>query len=200
MELIRINENKVKIMLNATDMDIYDLPSEGIDCCESTIRDAFRAVLRDVSRKCGMNFSDGRLSIQFYPSKGGGCEMFVTINQARSVQSSKKEKPMEQAHPATAVTHAEELRWNLSEAFAFDSMKWLLTICAQLKRIGYQGASAAFRDENNRCFLILESCGAFRPLITEYGTEENPKAVRLYISEHGSPICTTCAVETLGAL
>ena len=200
MELIRINENKVKIMLNATDMDIYDLPSEGIDCCESTIRDAFRAVLRDVSRKSGMNFADGRLSIQFYPSKGGGCEMFVTIHQARTEQSPKKEKCREREPHAASTVNPEEIRWDLSEAFSFESMQWLLSVSAQLRRVGFRGASAAFRDENGRCFLILDPCGAFRPLITEYGAEENPKAVRLYISEHGSPICLAGAIETLGAL
>ena len=55
MELIRISKNKIKIMLDAGDMTAYDLPTEGIDYCENTVREAFRAVLKDAGRKTGMD-------------------------------------------------------------------------------------------------------------------------------------------------
>lgn len=206
MELIRISENKIKIMLSAVDMTAYDLPTEGFDYCESTVREAFRAVLKDAGRKTGMDFSDARLSIQLYPSKSGGCEMFVTrnnevplfsgadtslskeITKADIPSSLRKERRTEEMHP----------RWDRSEAFGFESMQWLLSICKRLKKVGFSGSSAAFRDENGRCFLLIESPGTVRPLIIEYGTQESPEAVRLYISEHGSTICSRKAVETLG--
>ena len=203
MELIRISKNKIKIMLDAGDMTAYDLPTEGIDYCESTVREAFRAVLKDAGRKTGMDFSDSRLSIQLYPSRGGGCEMFVTRTGDRPEPFGDPRLGSTEAPPAPcplteAKTDEKHPRWERSEAFGFDSMRWLLTVCKRLKRIGFSGSSAAFRDENGKCFLLIEAPASVRPLIIEYGTPESPDAVRLYISEHGNTICGMRAVEILG--
>lgn len=203
MELIRISKNKIKIMLDAGDMTAYDLPTEGIDYCESAVREAFRAVLKDAGRKTGMDFSDSRLSIQLYPSRGGGCEMFVTRTGDRP-ESYCEPKLTEtnvttpQESPSDTRSEEKHPRWERSEAFGFESMTWLLSVCRRLKRIGFSGNSAAFRDENGKCFLLIESPAGIRPLIIEYGTPESPEAVRLYISEHGSTICPKTAVELLG--
>ena len=203
MELIRISKNKIKIMLDAGDMSAYDLPTEGIDYCESAVREAFRAVLKDAGRKTGMDFSDSRLSIQLYPSRGGGCEMFVTRTNDRPEplgEEKQREGDVYAAQELSADVRSNEKhpRWERSEAFGFESMTWLLTVCRRLKRIGFSGSSAAFHDESGRCFLLIEAPTSIRPLIIEYGTPESPEAVRLYISEHGSTICPRRAVELLG--
>lgn len=213
MELIRISENKIKIMLNASDMSAYDLPNEDLDYCDFAVRDAFRAILKDAGRKTGVDFSDGRLSIQLYPSKSGGCEMFVTRNpsdeeitqggKSRRISSSPERmqtigNASEKSLNERKNTEERKPSWERSEAFAFESMQWLLSVCKRLKQIGFSGKSAAFRDESGRCFLLVESPGGIRPLIIEYGTAESAEAVRLYISEHGNTLCTRRAVEILG--
>ncbi len=201
MELIRISENKIKIMLSAGDMSAYDLPTEGLDYCEEAVREAFRAVLKDAGRRSGMDFSDSRLSIQLYPSRDGGCEMFVTRTGDRSEGDGTEELGACRTAPLPQKdggTEERKPRWDRAEAFGFESMNWLLSICRRLKRIGFSGNSAAFRDENGRCFLLIEVPTPLRSLITEYGTLESAAAVRLYISEHGKPICRRHAVEILG--
>ena len=198
MELIRISENKIKIMLNASDMNAYDLPTDGIDYCENNVRDAFRAVLKDAGRKAGMDFSDGRLSIQLYPSKSGGCEMFVTRTAARS--KSEHGRVSEKESSTQCGNANEALHWERAEAFSFESLRWLLSICKRLKHIGFSGSSAAFRDDIGRYYLILDSPGQFRPQILECGNSEQAEAVRLYIGEHGNTICSRNAVELLGVL
>ena len=202
MELIRISENKIKIMLNANDMSAYDLPTEGIDYCENSVREAFRAVLKDAGKKTGLDFSDGRLSIQLYPSKAGGCEMFVTRTATGGSGRTRTESGgIHVKNPATKVKEEDGApRWERSEAFAFESMKWLLSVCKRLRRIGFTGNSAAFRDETGRCFLVIDTTATLRSQIIEYGTGESAEAVRLYISEHGSTICPRNAIEILGAL
>lgn len=203
MELIRISENKIKIMLDACDMTAYDLPTDGLDYCEHTVREAFRAVLKDAGRKTGMDFSDSRLSIQLYPSKSGGCEMFVTRTGEKLDERTGRENGIESLTTTVSSTQSRcgderKPRWDRSEAFGFESLKWLLSVCKHLKRIGFSGNSAAFCDENGRCFLLIEAPASVRPLIVEYGTTESPEAVRLYISEHGSTLCRKHAVEILG--
>ena len=201
MELIRISENKIKIMLDALDMDAYDLPTDGFDYCEKAMREAFRAVLRDAGRKTGVDFSDGRLSIQLYPSKTGGCEMFVTrAADGNAFGGTKRKATMDISKGELPPDTEEVVSWEKAEAFGFESMRWLLSVCKRLYRVGFSGNSAAFRDENGKCFLLIEAPANVRPLIIEFGTPESPEAVRLYISEHGHAICEVGAVETLGIL
>ena len=201
MELIRIGENKIKIMLSASDMSAYDLPSESFDYCDEAVREAFRAVLKDAGKKTGLDFSGGRLSIQLYPSKSGGCEMFVTKNSDGTRGA--RYKPISEGVPDPPDAHPNAEKdeiWEGAEVFGFDSMHRLLSACHALLCAGFCGKSAAFLDERKRCFLLLNPAGRLRPITAEYGKSESTDAVRLYISEHGREICHSDAVETLGAL
>ena len=78
MEWIRISDNKLKIMLTAEDARRYALNCEAADYTELLTREAFREILSDVRVESGFDAADEKLYIQMYPSKGGGCELFVT--------------------------------------------------------------------------------------------------------------------------
>ena len=68
MELIVISESKIKLMLTGDDMAMYS----------GSTKDILNGIMRDVRNKCGCRGMNGRIFIQMYPSRGGGCEMFVT--------------------------------------------------------------------------------------------------------------------------
>ena len=81
MELIVINESQIKLTLTPADLDRYPPDAE-----EGAL---FRAILRDAcllgEREPGSSpipagFADrgGKLFVQMYPSRRGGCELFVT--------------------------------------------------------------------------------------------------------------------------
>ncbi len=78
MELIVISESKLKIMLTAPDMAHYDLESARMDCADAHTRAAFRHIFDDARDRIGFDTEGERLFIQFYASKEGGCEIFVT--------------------------------------------------------------------------------------------------------------------------
>jgi negative regulator of genetic competence, sporulation and motility len=77
MELIPINETKLKIMLDEIDMKQYRLGAES-DCANLETRRAIRNIL-DVARdRIGFNTEGAEIFVQLYASKKGGCELFVT--------------------------------------------------------------------------------------------------------------------------
>ena len=78
MEWIRISQNKLKIMLTAEDARHYELNCEEADYTDMVTRTAFREILTDVKREADFDASEDKVYIQMYPSKEGGCELFVT--------------------------------------------------------------------------------------------------------------------------
>ena len=78
MELILINENKLKITLSRRDMKQYDLDCDTIDYDKTETRKAFWSILDEAKHKTGFDAAKQRVFIQLYPSKEGGCEMYVT--------------------------------------------------------------------------------------------------------------------------
>ena len=78
MDLIRIDDNKMKIMLSERDMQCYSLDVGNMDYTRSETRRAFRHILDDVCIRTGFDAKGEQLYVQLYPSRKGGCEMFVT--------------------------------------------------------------------------------------------------------------------------
>lgn len=205
MELILISSSKLKIMLSDADMEKYDLTAETVDYDNTATRRAFWSILDDAKNETGFDAASDRLFIQMYPSKDGGCEMFVTklgtlctedtpaplctTEQKRHRQPKCEEKPRE----------------SLS-VYSFESLEWLLGVCRRLLKVKWKGRSKAYRAFDGKCYLFLYERGEVLPLLTrfsfisEYGSAEHAETVSLYIKEYAAPLCENAAVETLGVL
>lgn len=199
MEWIRISDNKLKIMLTAEDARRYALNCESADCAESLTREAFRAILTDVRAESGFDASDEKIYIQMYPSKEGGCELFVTrmglLTEGENTRAPEKKK---------AVKHI-PLPCKRSKAFLFDELEHLLALCRRLLAHGYIGESTVWREESGDWWLILiesataSTCQDYQ-FINEYGRMFRGEDVQTFLSEHGKCICPQNAVATLAML
>lgn len=78
MELIRIRDDRLKIMLTESDMDKYSLSCESLDYDNAETRHALWSILGEAKRKTGFDAASSRVLVQVYTSKCGGCEMYVT--------------------------------------------------------------------------------------------------------------------------
>ena len=78
MELILISDKKLKVMLSASDMQKYELDNDTIDYDNTETRRAFWQILDEAKHKTGFDAASEKVFIQVYPSRGGGCEMYVT--------------------------------------------------------------------------------------------------------------------------
>ncbi len=214
MDLIRIDDNKLKIMLTPVDMQSYALDGN-MDYTKDETRQAFRSIMSEARSRTGFDAEGNRVYVQLYPSRSGGCEMFVTklgilCSADRAAEPSSAASGV--AHAVTQprarlLTAAEGGR---SVAFAFTALEDLLRVCRRLYAQAFGGSSAAYHSEDRRYYLLLgETGGRRQPLLfdraalsflSEYGTQQNADAVRLYIREHGSPICERDAVARLARL
>jgi len=174
-------------MLTADDVRRYALTT---DAALSDVPDksAFRAILTDVRGMCGFDATEDKVYIQMYPSKEGGCELFVTRMGLLTVQDARTFLPVRhRAEPA---------------AFLFERIDDLLSVCRILHVRRYRGKSAAWRDEQGRLWLFLAD-GAERvpfDFIGEYARRRPAADILPFLPEHGVAICREKAVETLSAI
>ena len=188
MEWIRISQNKLKLMLTAEDVRRYALSADAEPGEATPDKSAFRAILTDVRGICGFDATEDKVYIQMYPSKGGGCELFVTRMGLLTVKETPLALPVRRrAEPA---------------AFCFDETDHLLAVCRLLHARGYRGKSAAWQDGDGRLWLILTGNGERGALdfIDEFGRRKPAADVLPFLPERGRAICRERAVETLAAI
>ncbi len=196
MEVIRINDKKLKVMLSAEDMRRYELDCEAMDYDNTETRKALWQILDEAKKETGFDAAKDRVFVQVYPGKGGGCEMFVTKVGAFS-EAGAERRPAETAK-----------RRNI---YMFDSLETLLMMCDKLRTLGYSDTSEAYadRDSENVYLVVKErnydsvlpenSLGEYG-FLSEYGKRRNGSLVLAYIKEHCACLDASDAVHMLSGL
>lgn len=195
MEWIRIGSHKLKITLSAEDARHYALNCERSDYTDAVTSGAFREILTDMQKETGFEAGDDRIYIQMYPSKAGGCELFVT---RMGLSCAEEPKAVSEAEPCTVALPTAGKK---EAAFRFSELPDLLLLCRHIAD-SYTGDSEIWQDERGGWWLLLTKWGSrkstreeFRPM-GEYGHPENADRARLLLSEHGRLICKSNAVRT----
>ena len=70
MELIRISDSKMKIMLSAEDMARYEITAERLNYENTETRRVVWQILDEAKQKTGFDAASDRVLIQVYPSNG----------------------------------------------------------------------------------------------------------------------------------
>ena len=193
MELILINDKKLKIMLSPEDMREYEIDCDSVDYGNTETRRAFWSILDEAKHRTGFDAASERVYIQLYPSREGGCEMYVTKvgflpTASRSAQSGMLRVAKERVL-----------------AYSFDCMELLLRVCRQLQFVDCAASSEAYLDVEGKCYLFVCGVRGFSipecfGFITEFGDSEEPEGLRGYVNEHCRCICERDAIKTLAAL
>lgn len=190
MELILIGSGKLKIMMTPEDMAQYDLKYGDIDYDSTETRRAFWSILDEAKHKTGFDAASDRVFVQLYPSKEGGCEMYVT-----KIGEKENAKGLRLILPDDAGKTRREI-------YSFERLEWLAAVCGRLLRGNYRGESSAYYDPaNGRYFLSLNVpqrvSSGFCPtsFIKEYGKNESYAKTTLYIAEYCKCICVSDAVQ-----
>ena len=208
MELIRISDRKLKIMLTPTDMTHFELDSQTLGEDSARMHRSFRMLLDELRTTIGFDADDRHVSIQYFPSREGGCEMFI---------SNLRESNTEGAAPVTNSISKNAVQIHTGKktngcfkrdfAYRFSCLDNLLAVCERLRQIDYICDSAAYRDSKKQYYLLLSSLSESPfsipdeiGFIVEYGTIENHSLLKLYLQEHGTLLCNEKAIETLSKL
>ena len=193
MEWIRIGADKLKIMLSAEDAARYALDCESTDYADVLTREAFREILTDMQGETGFDAMQDRIYIQMYPSKTGGCELFVT----------KMGLPHEYDDTSNTPTepNASPIRKTKS-AWRFTNLEHLIASCRRLAPL-YLGASQVWKDEERSWWLLMSDCYTSAKnlrFLKEYAIPYPPDKAILLLGEHGTIICPANAIHTFAML
>jgi len=186
MELIIISDSQIKLMLTPDDMAAY----RNTDGNKAILR----GILHDVREKCGYQGISGRVFIQMYPSREGGCELFVTKLKERN------EKTATGSGEDSVLT--EYCKYLFKDRgshiiYSFESLKYLLGTCLGLMQMQYSGESSAFIDRSKKRYYLILDCETH--IAGEHFGSLCPSSAYYYINEHCDLICDA-AVEKLGVL
>ena len=211
MDLIKISDTKLKIMLTSADMTRYDLHSDGISIADQHVRTVLKKLLEDAREQTGFDADTSRLFVQMYPSADGGCELFVskedTLESASpfysGITAPLLPKPITQARSIKKFErHGRDMC-----AYSFTNLEQLICVCKRLGNVGFPGKSKVYTDTKHTYYLFLWD---FSPpslysideycFLGEYGSRENARTLQTYIGEYGTLICDQDAVSTLSQL
>jgi len=209
MELIRISDRKLKIMLTPKDMRLFELNPEQFGQDSAQMHRSFRLLLTEVRRQTDFDADDSHLSVQYFPSREGGCEMFICNLREEKEKKERTESFLPVFAPCTELRPYKKKHGSFRRecAYRFANLAHLLAACRRLFGQDCICESSAFRDEGGDYFLFL-TVFSITPyttpeqieFITEYGTPENALHLKIYIREHGSVVCHAVAIATLASL
>ncbi len=207
MELIRISNRKLKIMLTPTDMCQFHLNPDSLEKGSPQMRQAFRLLFAEIRKQTDFDADDRHISVQYFPSREGGCEMFISHLKAEDEGSCTTERLLPagtSSSPAILPAKRNCGKYRKECAYSFSTMEGLLQACLRLQKAGYIGDSGAWKDDRSIYYLLLETFSASPfhtpeeiAFLSEYGCTECVATLRLFLKEHGTLICQNDAVERL---
>jgi len=210
MELLRIGEEKLKIILTHEDLLSFEMNEDDLDYANTETKRMLWNILHQAKSSVGFNADGHRVLVQLYPSKGGGCEMFVTrlgaLPCGTPIEADGEETKEDAVHhSAKSLAHTK--KDGRLGAFCFETLDDLLCACRRLHLLGHKGQSFAYRSEEGHYYLFLDgldATGYFSvdefSFLNEYGSPRAVDATETMLSEHGTLFCPTGAVARLGIL
>ena len=182
MEYIIIDDGKMLLTLSAEDMAEYG----------GSRLNAIRRIVNDANLICGDSLH-GRLFVQMYESRGGGCEMFVTrLRERRDTMA------ISRLEERTATEYRGYVLRKVRTIYEFDEMEELLLCCKMLCGSGYGGRSESYADRaGGKYYLVLDGESLYP---AETMGEARPYSMLGYIREHCTRMFGDHAASLLGRL
>ena len=198
MEVLKINESKVKIMLDAKEAARYAIGAEFGECdvCDARDRASIYAVLDEVRKKHGFDHRGERLLVQVYAAKGGGAEIFVT--RIGTIGAAKSRAIAKDRDVGVIGTVGYLLRFDTKEA--------LVACATSLASLGTVSSSLFIDRENGAFYLSVllhtaaDSNGECQmPLAVSELAIALPCELLPFIKEHFAAAIASGAVEWIAA-
>lgn len=208
MDLIKISDTKLKIMLTSSDMTQYDLHNDHISIADIHVRNVLRRLLEKAKEQTGFDGDMTRLYVQMYPGADGGCELFISKPEGDDAIHAICTPPiMQNTHSHSRALVAAERHGRDMCVYSFTRLEHLIDACKRLQKIGFCGKSDLFATNSSGFYLFLHDFptpSLYAPdeycFLGEYGNRENARALLNYIGEYARLICRQNAVEQIAQL
>ncbi|MBR2381044.1 MAG: adaptor protein MecA [Clostridia bacterium] len=206
MELISINENKLKIIMSEADMQEYGLDENEFYLSISNARVILNRILKKSDKHTGFeNINpEDKILIQLYPEIHGGCELYVTKITLCDESSYEEEifmPPNDEKYllPKSIKSQSEQKRASIT--YSFLNIDDVILTCKELKRQNFSGSSSLYRYNDKKYFLVLDNSeNATIRCLSEFGELENTENTILKALERGKCIFKQNAVALLSEI
>ena len=196
MDVLKISETKIKITLLAADAKAFGLDGKTVDYNDMESRSKIWRVLDTVKMKWGFDPEGEKLLVQYYPSKDGGAEIFVT----KLGRIAKREEHRLSSSEDVTVLEAR------GAVYCFSDIDDLISACRTAAARGYIKDSELYYTDGEGYFLSVSARGAFRhgelcegAFFGEYSKKLPPDTL-YYLREHSELILPKGAVELMAQL
>ncbi len=206
MELIVINENKIKITMSSDEMSHYGLDENEFHCSITNTREILNKILHKNHRDIafGRIEESDKLLIQLYPEVSGGCELYVTkipdLQQDNEFEEAMtmNEYGEDRLLPPKMQSIKAEIKKTIL-AYSFQNLWSVRGACVELDSRDFEGESSLYRSDDGRYFLFVTPDEKSSPstFLSEFGELESASSSSLYLSERGKCLCKTDAVKLI---
>ncbi len=170
-----MSDKKLKVILTKEDAERLDFSVSDADYDTAENRRTFRKILETAREQVGFSTVGSKILIQFYPSKDGGCEIFITKLTPPCISDTLGEK-------YENITVLDKKRVLYSFADLETLRQFARAACGRCRK-----TNDAYIAESGMCFLdIEEDCRKDADeyyYINEFATRCNPD-FRCYVMEH----------------
>ena len=196
MDVLKISNTKVKIMLSEDDIKKYALDIAEVDYNDTKTRGKVWKILDFIKKNHGFNFDGSKLLIQFYPSRDGGAELFVT---KLSSLSKGNERFMSKSENVTMLD-SKRTMYNFVNFTDLIQASKIINGAKSIKE------SELFYSDSEGYYLEITERGATRlgqicefAILLEFATRTPDERIP-YITEHCKKLTDGEAVEQLSRL
>lgn len=210
MELIIINENKLKITMSKTDMINYGLDENEFHCSVINAKDILQKILHNAPLQTGFeNISaEDKILIQLYPEKNGGCELYVTkITLDESEEYIFMPQENEEKYLISKPTIKKYTTKSPIVCYRFESLEHSISASKELITRNCSLENSFYQNCDGKYYLIINvksiQNGEINPQIeflSEFGEMCNSENTFLLLSEYGKCIFSRNAIESLSKI
>jgi negative regulator of genetic competence, sporulation and motility len=193
---LKISENKAKIMLTREDVRRFDLDTEKLNYSDPETRNKIWKVLDQLKDSCNFDHKGYKLLIQFYPSRDGGAELFITKLENLPYKSER------------ILSCAEDIAMLQSQCdvYNFKSLEDLTKAARILNAKKGVLGSELYYDDDSGYYLKLETRGLNKngnicefTVVLEFAERINRERYP-YIREHCRSLAEKNAIELLATV
>ena len=191
MELIVIDDDRMKIMISEEELSSYNIDAATLDPSDEKTKRILYDIVDRARRSAGLDGARAGMFVQVFTSADGGCEMYVTgyshlydEDGGAEDMEEKKSIPVRKRRPV----------------YRFSGVGELLLACRALEARGYSEVSDAYITDSGEVYLVLCEGDVDLSVALEYGDSVFFGGVMMYLSEHTAQIRERDAVGTLAPL
>ena len=188
MELIVINDEKMKIILSSEDMRKLNISADELDYNKTDTKKILWDILSRAKHTEGFDTDNSKLYVQVFPSLDGGCEMFVTKIPVPS--------HFERTNPGKSTFKILQKNRNEDGILVILEFDELCELCRRTDEQSPLLVSSLYRDTSGIYILHLmqpkllpsyyKGAGAdFPDFLSEYGETKSAEGKAIaYLNEH----------------